>query len=91
MHCTASGVGLDMDAQHCDDAAEPAGVQLGTAVAGPPVGRVLPTTWDGLLWNDPEVAPAMRSYSTNAKGNFQFDRVIGGWRDRPVLDLRLKK
>ena len=38
-----------------------------------------------------EVAPAMRSYSTNAKGNFQFDRVIGGWRDRPVLDLRLKK
>ena len=48
MHCTASGVGLDMDAQHCDDAAEPAGVQLGTAVAGPPVGRVLPTTWDGL-------------------------------------------
>ena len=38
-----------------------------------------------------EVAPAMPSYSTNAKGNFQFDRVIGGWRDRPVLDLRLKK
>ena len=38
-----------------------------------------------------EVAPAMRSYSTNAKGNFQFDCVISGWRDRPVLDWRLKK
>ena len=25
------------------------------------------------------------------KGNFQFDRVILGWRDRPVLDLRLKR
>ena len=37
------------------------------------------------------IAPTMRSYSTNAKGNFQFDRVISGWRDRPVLDLRLKK
>ena len=38
-----------------------------------------------------EVAPAMRSYSMNAKGNFRFDRVISGWRNRPVLDLRLKK
>ena len=38
-----------------------------------------------------EVAPTMRSYSTNAEGNFQFDRVISGWRDRPVLDLRLKQ
>ena len=37
------------------------------------------------------VPVAMRSYSTNAKGNFQFDRVISGWRNRPVLDLRLKK
>ena len=33
----------------------------------------------------------MLSYSTNAKGNFQFDRVITGWRNRLVLDLRLKK
>ena len=30
-------------------------------------------------------------YSPNAKGNFLFDRVITGWRDRPVLDLRLKR
>ena len=30
-------------------------------------------------------------YSLNAKGNFQFDRVITGWRDRPVLDWRLKR
>jgi hypothetical protein len=25
-----------------------------------------------------------------AKGNFQFERVIAGWRQRPVLDLRRK-
>ena len=30
-------------------------------------------------------------YSPNAKGNFQFDRVITGWRNRPVLDLRHKR
>ena len=36
-------------------------------------------------------APVMRSYALNAKGNFQFDRAITGWRNRPVLDLRLKK
>ena len=41
--------------------------------------------------SNPEVGPTVRSYSTNAKGNFQFDRVISGWRDRPVLDLRLKR
>ena len=33
----------------------------------------------------------MLSYALNAKGNFQFDRAITGWRNRPVLDLRLKK
>ena len=38
-----------------------------------------------------EVVPPMRSYSLNAKGNFQFDRVITGWRNRPVLDWRLKR
>ena len=35
--------------------------------------------------------PIMRNYALNAKGNFQFDRVITGWRNRPVLDNRLKK
>jgi hypothetical protein len=25
-----------------------------------------------------------------AKGNFQFERLITGWRDRPALDLRRK-
>jgi hypothetical protein len=29
-------------------------------------------------------------YSPYAKGNFQFERVIAGWRQRPVLDLRRK-
>ena len=30
-------------------------------------------------------------YSPNAKGNFQFERVIIGWRSTPLVDLRLKK
>ena len=29
--------------------------------------------------------------AANAKGNFQFDRVITGWRNRLVLDFRLKR
>ena len=29
-------------------------------------------------------------HSPNAKGNFQFERVISGWRARPLLDLRRK-
>ena len=29
-------------------------------------------------------------YSPNAKGNFQFERVIVGWRTQTVLDLRRK-
>jgi hypothetical protein len=32
-----------------------------------------------------------REHSPNAKANFQFERVIRGWRGGPVLDLRLKK
>ncbi len=35
--------------------------------------------------------PARRTcYSPNAKGNFQFDRVIVGCRARAMLDLRRK-
>jgi predicted NodU family carbamoyl transferase len=30
-------------------------------------------------------------HSTYAKGNFQFERVVTGWRAQSVLDLRLKK
>jgi len=30
------------------------------------------------------------NHSPYAKGNFQFERVIAGWRQRPVLDLRRK-
>jgi hypothetical protein len=30
-------------------------------------------------------------YSPNAKGNFQFERVVTGWRNTPILDLRLKR
>jgi len=36
------------------------------------------------------VAEQGRNYSPNAKGNFQFERVIVGWRGRAVLDLRRK-
>jgi hypothetical protein len=32
-----------------------------------------------------------RDLAPNAKANFQFERVIRGWRGGPVLDLRLKK
>jgi hypothetical protein len=32
-----------------------------------------------------------RDYSPNAKGNFQFERVVAGWRGTSVLDLRLKR
>ncbi|MHC2557976.1 hypothetical protein ACVJ6Q_009313, partial [Bradyrhizobium elkanii] len=29
--------------------------------------------------------------SLNAKDNFRFERVIVGWRDRAVVDLRRKR
>jgi hypothetical protein len=32
-----------------------------------------------------------RCHSPNAKGNFQFDRLIEGWRRQAVLDLRRKR
>jgi hypothetical protein len=32
-----------------------------------------------------------REHSPYAKGNFQFERVVTGWRATPILDLRLKK
>ena len=31
------------------------------------------------------------THSPNAKGNFQFERLIGGWRALPLLDLRRKR
>ena len=30
-------------------------------------------------------------YSLNAKGNFRFEREIGGWRGGSVIDLRRKR
>jgi len=30
-------------------------------------------------------------YSPYTKGNFQFERVVTGWRNIPILDLRLKR
>jgi hypothetical protein len=38
-----------------------------------------------------DICQQRRCHSPNAKANFQFERVVRGWRDRPVLDLRLKK
>ena len=35
-------------------------------------------------------AAGRSGHSPNAKGNFQFERVIAGWRDQSVLDLRRK-
>jgi hypothetical protein len=37
------------------------------------------------------IAQQRRHHAPNAKANFQFERVIRGWRDGAVLDLRLKK
>jgi hypothetical protein len=30
-------------------------------------------------------------HAPNAKGNFQFERMIAGWRSQRVLDLRRKR
>jgi hypothetical protein len=30
------------------------------------------------------------NHAPYTKGNFQFERVIAGWREQPVLDLRRK-
>ena len=38
-----------------------------------------------------DVRQERRHYSPNAKGNFQFERVVEGWREEPVLDLRRNK
>jgi hypothetical protein len=37
-----------------------------------------------------EIRQQRADYSPNAKGNFQFERVVEGWRSRAVLDLRRK-
>jgi hypothetical protein len=39
---------------------------------------------------DPRNSAGRGDHSPNAKGNFQFERVIAGWREQPVLDLRRK-
>jgi hypothetical protein len=38
-----------------------------------------------------EICQQRARYSPNAKGNFQFERLIGGWRALPLLDLRRKR
>lgn len=38
-----------------------------------------------------QVGQQRAEYSPNAKGNFQFERVVTGWRGTSVLDLRLKR
>jgi hypothetical protein len=38
------------------------------------------------------VSQQRRSHSPYTKGNFEFERVVRGWRTSyPVLDLRLKR
>ena len=41
--------------------------------------------------NDSRHTARWRRHSPNAKGNFQFERLIGGWRALPLLDLRRKR
>jgi hypothetical protein len=38
-----------------------------------------------------DVSQERRCHSPYAKGNFQFDRLVTGWRSRVVLDLRRRK
>jgi hypothetical protein len=38
-----------------------------------------------------DVGQHWRNYSLNAKGNFRFEREIGGWRGGSVIDLRRKR
>jgi hypothetical protein len=38
-----------------------------------------------------EIAEQWRDHSPYTKGNFEFKRVVTGWRGRSVLDLRLKR
>ena len=37
-----------------------------------------------------DVAEQRTDHAPYAKGNFQFERVITGWREQAVLDLRRK-
>jgi hypothetical protein len=37
-----------------------------------------------------EISQQRTDHSPNAKGNFQFERVVVGWRSRAILDLRRK-
>jgi hypothetical protein len=37
-----------------------------------------------------DVGQQRGDYSPNAKGNFQFERMIVGWRTQRALDLRRK-
>ncbi len=48
--------------------------------------------FEGLAqWTADEGTPqGAVDHAPYAKGNFQFERVIASWRDRPVLDLRRK-
>ena len=38
-----------------------------------------------------EVRQHGADYAPYTKANFQFERVMTGWRNTPILDLRLKK
>jgi hypothetical protein len=38
-----------------------------------------------------DVGENRRDYAPHTKGNFQFERVVRGWRKTQILDLRLKK
>ena len=38
-----------------------------------------------------DVGENRRDHAPYTKGNFQFERVVRGWRNTPILDLRLKK
>ena len=64
--------------------------------------RIIGVAREGTLWIralHPAVERVMHEqihqdrtdYAPYTKGNFQFERVVKGWRSTPILDLRLKK
>ena len=64
---------------------------INVAVIGVTTKRELPSFQLPIQIIKQNVGEQRGEYSPNAKGNFQFERVIGGWRALPLLDLRRKR
>jgi hypothetical protein len=79
------GIRLVLESEH-DVVREPDDYHVAAGMLGAP--RPDPQV-EGVVEID--VREQRRDYAPYAKGNFQFERVVRGWRNTPILDLRLKK